>query len=208
MYKIDNEWFLQKDLIHRIDGHINYSEGYTLIYESIDNAFEHFVYYPIPIPVKKINSIMNYETWGENFDLTKQKILLFNGSHYLSLSFRRHFKIELHYRKYFSESQKEYSKLEVDESQWSKSKKCYILTEALIEYLSSTKQILLYGIRSHRHSERNLVEYDLKTFGDKIKSSVKNYSWHVQSVQDRGSTYHKQINSMSIVFGKYFVPIT
>lgn len=208
MSKINGEWFLQKDLIHRIDEHINYSEEYTLIYESIDNAFEHLVYYPIPIPVKKINSIMNYETWGENFDLTKQKVLLFNGSHYLSLSFRRHFKIELHYKKYFSESQKEYSKLEVDENQWSKSKKCFVFTDALIEYLKSSKQTLLYGIRSHRYSERNLDEFDLKTFGDKYKSSVKNYSWYVQPVQDRGSTYHQQIKCMSIVFGKYFVPIT
>jgi len=112
----------------------------------------------------------------------------------------------LHYRKYFSQDHKEYSKLEIDDNLWSKTKKCFVLTEALIEYMKSTKQTLLFGIRSHRFTERNLNEYGLKLFGEKVKSSIKNYSWNVQSVEDSRGRFHTQIKSMSIVFGKYFVP--
>lgn len=206
MNKIKDSWFTQEDLINRINNHTHFSKEYTLIYESIDNAFEHLVYYPIPIPSKKIESRMIYETWGEDFRLTRKKVFLKNGKQYLSLSFRRHFKLSLLSRNYYSPSRVVFAKMLEDKNRWSRNQKCFVLTEALIEYLHSTNQVLLYGIRSHRCSERNINEFSIEKQGAKYRSSVKNYSMYVQAVQDRGSIYHKQIKTMSVLFGKYFVP--
>jgi len=207
MGKIIDNWFMQNDVRSRIDKHMNFSEKYTLIYESIDNALEHFIYYSIPIPTKKISSSIKKETWGEDTYLTKRKILLLKENHYLSISFRRHFNISLWSKKYFSESNKMIGKMDVDKNKWSKSKKCYILTDTLKEFLQYTNQILIFGISSRRYSERELKEFRLSTFGEKCKSDTKNYSFWFQEVKDRNSISHSQIKSMSIVFGKYYVPV-
>ena len=97
--------------------------------------------------------------------------------------------------------------MDIDKNMWSKSKKCYILTDALKEFLKHTNQIMIFGIRSHRYSERELKEFRLSTLGEKCKSDTKNYSFWFQEIKDKSSIYHSQIKSMSIVFGKYYVPL-
>lgn len=206
MRKIIDNWFTQKDVMKSIDSHNNFSGSRTLLYKSQKSAFEIYTYISIPIDSKKLVKIVEYPSWDDDHRYTRKNLLMLRGNQFLSLSFRRYFDIQFGSNLYFSDSGIIYGECKEREYFGTTIKECYVLTEALIEYLNATSQKLLFGIQSHRFSERKLIEFELGKRKMKFQSPVKNYTFNVQSTKGRMQIFHKQIKSMSYVFGKYYVP--
>jgi len=123
----------------------------------------------------------------------------------LSISFRRFYKIFLIGNEYMSKSEKFYARMDLIDQYGIKGKRCYVLTKELKKYLKSTNQLLLYGIISHRYSEREIEEFGLNKSGDNHSSDRKNYFFKIQSTTNRELYNRPRARSMSIIFGKYLV---
>ena len=102
--------------------------------------------------------------------------MCFKGKQFLSLNFRRIFDIFLIECDYRTESNKIYAILKHSVVGGTEIKRCLVLTEALNVFLRTTSQLLLYGIRSHKYSERFLNKFGLRKSNKKYRSDRKDRS--------------------------------
>ncbi|MCH7965682.1 MAG: hypothetical protein IH852_17295 [Bacteroidetes bacterium] len=204
---IKDLWFGQNDIKKLFDSHSKLKDQWTIVYEKRMSANEHFVYLSIPI-AKHHNSIINDYNWGSDDKFTKKRVLHLNGKHFLSVSLRRPYDLYLFGNEYRQKNNpKVYAIIEKSDLGETEIVKCSILTDVLVEYLKNTKQVLLYGIRSHRYSERYLKEYGLRKHQKDFTSNRKNYIYLVQQLSKREKEQRFRANSMSMTFGKYIVHI-
>ena len=203
--KRKNDWFIQGDVISLIVNHMQLKNEWTIVYESRESSLEHYNYLAIPVKYNSTESIFGYESWGDDDKNTLKNLLNFNGKQFLSLSFRRYFNLNYWMDTYISKSNEKYAIMEKDNIGGTEYKKCLIRTDKLEEYLRYSKQLLLFGLRSHRYSERFLPELGVKNLDKKFVSRRFNYILHYQKMSNRELKYRPHAKSMSLVFGKYIV---
>lgn len=131
--------------------------------------------------------------------------MCFKGKQFLSLNFRRIFDIFLIECDYRTESNKIYAILKHSVVGGTEIKRCLVLTEALNVFLRTTSQLLLYGIRSHKYSERFLNKFGLRKSNKKYRSDRKNFIYNFRAITNQELDYRYREKSMSIVFGKYII---
>ena len=129
--------------------------------------------------------------------------MCFKGKQFLSLNFRRIFDIFLIECDYRTESNKIYAILKHSVVGGTEIKRCLVLTEALNVFLRTTSQLLLYGIRSHKYSERFLNKFGLRKSNKKYRFDRKNFIYNFRVITNQELDYRYREKSMSIVFGKY-----
>jgi hypothetical protein len=208
MAKIKDLWFLQNDVKKIFDTHTKLKNKWTILFEKRMSAIEHYTYLSIPIAKTHSSKIIHNYNWGSDDSFTKKNIFHLNGKQFLAVGFRRQYNLYLFGNEYREKNKpKVFAKIERDDLGETEIIRCSILTNILAEYLKDTKQDLLFGIRSHRYSERYLSEFGLRKKQTDFKSNRKNYFYLLQTPTKMEKLRRFRAKSMSMVFGKYLIHI-
>ncbi|MCH7764895.1 MAG: hypothetical protein IIB95_14360 [Candidatus Marinimicrobia bacterium] len=201
MSRIKDNWFIQDDIIHNIEEIQSFSGEYLKIFESINNSFEYLKIQSYPIHSKKIASIMESPNWGGEDTKSRKKILFQNNRHFLSVSFRRFFKLKFDGYKYCNSTNHIYGKQIVIDNISSKTIRYYARADSIRKYINATDQVLVFGIYSTRFTERLLEDY--KWTNKRKYDDTNNYSINYRNISKGSDTFHPRVKSLSHLSGKF-----
>jgi serine/threonine protein kinase len=135
------------------------------------------------------------------------EVYRFEGADYLGLRFRRLLALEFGPRSYYLIDKgvtKSIARREVHENPV-KTDTILVRREAVFNFVQSTKQVLLWCVRSQRYSERNLDELGLKPKAESFRQERYCYDFEPMNLNGRQKAELPRMVTMTQVFGKGIV---
>ena len=210
---ITDSWMEQKEVQARIKGVADWEDEWISVYESRDSYIEHFLGLLLPVNSQRAAKTMSDLSWGRDFDYSGGQIakVRLKHTHYLGLRFRRLLALEFGPCSYFlieKDVTKRIARREVHERDTGKSDKIFVRREAVLNFVQSTKQVLLWCVRSQRYSERKLDELGLEVKAERFRQECYCYDFERMNLNGGLKAERPRMATMTQVFGKGIVRLT
>ena len=131
-------------------------------------------------------------------------------AHYLGLRFRRLLALEFGPCGYYlidNGVTKSIARRKIREKDTGKSDKIFVRRTAILNFIQSTKQVLLWCVRSQRYSERRLEELGLELKEERFCQECYCYDFERMNLNGRQKAERLRMATMTQVFGKGIVQL-
>lgn len=201
-----DNWFTQDEITARLAGTSRPSSEWIPVEERRDSYVEHLFAILVPIRRSRARVTLSGVSWGEDFDYTNGRVsrIIRGRRQYLSLRFRRFFKLSFGGAAYFA-SGEVIARRETAECHAVKSDVILVRRDFLVKFLEETRQEALWCIRSQRYSERTLFELGLEAKSSYERTSTSHYFQEHSIIPRHHVQDRPRMASFSEIFGKCLV---
>jgi hypothetical protein len=207
---ITDSWMEQIDVQSRIKDAAHWEEEWFPVYERLDSYIEHFYGLLLPVSAQRAARTMTDPSWGRDFNYSLARIakVLPRHTHYLGLRFRRSLALEFGPSGYFSIEngiRKRITRRNVQDKDTGKTDAILVRRDAVLNFVESTKQVLLWCVCSQRYSERKLDELDLVLNRERFHREWYCYDCARINLNGGQKAERPRMATMTEVFGKRIV---
>lgn len=206
---ITDSWMEQIDVQSRINA-AHWEDEWISVYERRDSYVEHFLGFLLPVSPQRAAKTMTDPSWSRDFDYSSGQIakVRLSHTHYLGLRFRRLLALEFGPLGYYlidDGATKSVARREIHDRDAGKSDKILVRRGAILAFIQSTKQILLWCVRSQRYSERKPNELGLELHAERFRKECYCYDFERMILNGSQKAERPRMATMTQVFGKGIV---
>jgi len=202
-----DSWMEQIDVQSRIKDAAHWEDEWISVYERRDSYIEHFLGFLLPVSSQRAAKTMTNPGWSRDFDYSGGQIAKVRLRHtnYLGLRFRRFLALEFgpcNYHLIDNGTTKSIARREIHDKDTGKSDKILVRREAILAFIQSTNQVLLWCVRSQRYSERKPDELGLELSAERFRQECYCYDFERMNLNGIQKAERPRMATLTQVFGK------
>jgi hypothetical protein len=206
-----DDWFFQKDIERHFIAFDDWKDDLVPVFEQCDSYVEAFYSCCLPIPVSRLRTTFadpfSDPSWTVDYALSRAKIFRDTSKHFLTRAFRnRAGKLELrslvHSCYVDPTTERTVARRECRVDQAYRHRRILVSPILLAQFLSQTRQALLWCVSSIRFTERRLDEFGVHSYEECVKRDAGIYVRSANPITAEGKLRLPRMESASRILGK------